>query len=200
MTVARKRLLYIEDDTEAAALVAEELTERGFEVLVVPDGEAGLKEILRLRPDLVLCDVGLPDMSGFQVLERLAVLNPDSADTPFIFLTAMGDRASEMKGRRLGCDDYVTKPVDFERLATIIEVRVGQGARHRAQMRVPLIDRERECLTWSARGRTSVEIANMLKLSKRTVDFHIENACRKLHVATRTQAAAKAAATRLIEP
>jgi DNA-binding CsgD family transcriptional regulator len=57
-----------------------------------------------------------------------------------------------------------------------------------------------ECLTWSARGKTSPEIATIVGLGRRTVDFHIENACRKLNVATRTEAVVKAAAGRLIEP
>jgi DNA-binding CsgD family transcriptional regulator len=57
-----------------------------------------------------------------------------------------------------------------------------------------------ECLTWAARGKTSTEIAQIIDTSKRNVDFHIENACRKLNVATRVQAAVKAATGRLIEP
>jgi DNA-binding CsgD family transcriptional regulator len=57
-----------------------------------------------------------------------------------------------------------------------------------------------ECLTWSARGKTSPEIAAILGLSKRTVNFHVENACRKLNVATRTEAVARAASGRLIDP
>ena len=66
---------------------------------------------------------------------------------------------------------------------------------------VALNDRETECLTWSARGKTSPEIATrFLDSSKRTVNFHIENACRKLNVSTRTEAVVKAASGRLIDP
>ena len=65
---------------------------------------------------------------------------------------------------------------------------------------IDLNGREVESLTWSARGKTSTEIAVILGLSKRTIDFHIENACRKLNVATRIEAAVKAASGRLIEP
>ena len=65
---------------------------------------------------------------------------------------------------------------------------------------VALNDREVECLTWSARGKTSPEIAAILGLSKRTVDFHIENACRKLNASTRTEAVVKATSGRLINP
>jgi DNA-binding NarL/FixJ family response regulator len=120
---------------------------------------------------------------------------------PFVFLTALADRDTELKGRRLGADDFVTKPIDFEILATIIESRMARVARNEVWSRqVELNDREVESLTWSARGKTSSEIAAVLGLSKRTVDFHIENACRKLNVATRIQAAVKAVSGGLIEP
>jgi len=118
-----------------------------------------------------------------------------------VFLTALADRDTELKGRRLGADDFVTKPIDFEILATIIEARLGRVARNEVWSRlVELNDREVESLTLSARGKTSTEIAAILGLSKRTVDFHIENACRKLNVATRIQAAVKAVSGGLIEP
>jgi DNA-binding NarL/FixJ family response regulator len=156
---------------------------------------------LKESPDLVLCDINMPGMTGFEIMERLLSLAPQFDSVPFIFLTARTDRDSELKGRRLGADDYVTKPVDFEILAAIIDARLGKGARNEIWFRqVALNERELECLTWSARGKTSPEIASILNLSKRTVNFHIENACRKLNVSTRTEAVAKAASGRLIQP
>jgi DNA-binding NarL/FixJ family response regulator len=196
-----KRILCIEDDSETAALIAEDLAERGYQVAVEADGRSGLSAILKTSPDVVLCDINMPGMTGFEVMECLSALAPKFDALPFIFLTARTDRDSELKGRRLGADDYVTKPVDFEILAAIIEARLGRGARNEVWSRqVALNDRELECLTWSARGKTSPEIAAILNLSKRTVNFHIENACRKLNVATRTEAVARAASCRLIEP
>jgi DNA-binding NarL/FixJ family response regulator len=196
-----KKILCIEDDPDMAALIAEHLQERGYAVTIAHDGHAGFTAILKTRPDLVLCDVNMPGMTGFAVLESLTALAPQFEAVPFIFLTACTDRDSEMKGRRLGADDYVTKPVDFERLATIIEARLGTGPRHDVWSRhVDLNEREVECLTWSARGKTSTEIATLLGLTKRTVDFHIENACRKLNVSTRTEAVLKAASGHLIDP
>ncbi len=160
-----------------------------------------MSAILKTSPDLVLCDINMPGMTGFEVMERLLALAPQFDAVPFIFLTARTDRDSELKGRRLGADDYVTKPVDFEILAAIIDARLGKGARNEIWSRhVALNERELECLTWSARGKTSPEIASILNLSKRTVNFHIENACRKLNVSTRTEAVAKAASGRLIHP
>jgi DNA-binding NarL/FixJ family response regulator len=196
-----KQILCIEDDAETAALIAEDLQERGYIVQIATGGHEGVSAIIKSAPDLVLCDINMPDMSGFDVMQCLTTLAPPQRAVPFIFLTARKDRDSELKGRRLGADDYVAKPVDFEILAAIVEARLGRGARNEAWSRhVALNERELECLTWSGRGKTSPEIAVILGLSKRTVNFHIENACRKLNVATRTEAVVKASAGRLIDP
>jgi DNA-binding response OmpR family regulator len=201
MAETRKRILCIEDDRETAALIAEELVERGFEVSVAHDGRTGLAAILKNMPDLVLSDISMPAMSGFELLERLIALEPRFAKMPFVFLTALTDRDNELKGRQLGADDYVTKPIDFDVLTTIINARLAGVARSELWPKlVQLNDREVETLTWVARGKTSAEIAQILGLTKRTVDFHIDNARTKLGAATRTQAAIKAATGRLIEP
>jgi DNA-binding NarL/FixJ family response regulator len=152
-------------------------------------------------PDLVLSDISMPGMSGFEVLERLTALAPRFRHMPFVFLTALSDRDNELRGRQLGADDYVTKPIDFDVLATIITARLAGVARMELWPKlVDLSDREVEALTWVARGKTSAEIAQILGLSKRTVDFHIDNAREKLGAATRTQAVMKAADGGLIEP
>ena len=196
-----KKILCIEDDLETASLIAEEFEEREYEMALAHDGQAGFAAVLKLQPDIVLCDVNIPIMNGFEVLDRLTALTPRFASMPFIFLTALGDRDNELKGRRLGADDYVVKPVDFEILDTIIRGRLAKVARTEIWSRqIALGDREVECLTWAARGKTSVEISQIVGTSKRNVDFHIESACRKLNVATRMQAAVKAVSGRLIEP
>jgi DNA-binding response OmpR family regulator len=201
MAEARKKILCIEDDRETAALIAEELVERGFEISIAHDGRAGLAAILKDMPDLVLSDISMPVMSGFELLERLTALEPRFAKMPFIFLTALTDRNNELKGRHLGADDYVTKPIDFEVLSTIINARLAGVARSELWPKlVQLNDREVETLTWVARGKTSAEIAQILGLTKRTVDFHIDNARTKLGATTRTQAVIKAATGRLIDP
>jgi len=196
-----RRILCVEDDRETAALIVEELVERGYTVSVAYDGHEGLAAILKDAPDLVLCDINMPLMSGFELLERLVSLAPRFSRMPFVFLTALADRDSELRGRRLGADDYVTKPIDFDLLATIITARLAGVARTELWPKaVGLNDREVECLTWAARGKTSTEIAQILDLTKRTVDFHIDNARGKLGATTRTEAVIKAAAGRLIEP
>ncbi len=201
MAEAPKKILCIEDDRETAGLIAEELVDRGYEVSVAHDGREGLAAILRGMPDLVLCDISMPVMSGFELLERLIALAPRFSKMPFLFLTALTDRENELKGRQLGADDYVTKPIDFDVLATIITARLAGVARLEIwPKRVELNDREVETLTWVARGKTSADIAQILGLTKRTVDFHIDNARAKLDAATRTEAVIKAASGRLIEP
>jgi DNA-binding response OmpR family regulator len=201
MTEERKKILCIEDDRETAALIAEELVERGFDVIIAHDGQEGLAAILKKMPDLVLSDISMPVMSGFEVLERLTAIAPRFENVPFVFLTALTDRDSELKGRQLGADDYVTKPIDFDILVAIITARLARVARSQVWPKlVELNDREVETLTWAARGKTSAEIGQILGLSKRTVDFHVDNARIKLGVATRIQAAIKATTGKLIEP
>nr|WP_297502035.1 response regulator transcription factor [Ferrovum sp.] len=193
------KVLCIEDDHEMADLIAEELQDRGVSIQLTHDGQAGLEAIERERPDLVLCDIGLPTLSGFEVLEKVLAALPNPP--PFIFLTALTDRESELHGRRLGADDYVTKPIDFDVLYEILRARLGRMRELLpAGNGVELAEREREVLTWSARGKTSSEIALILGLSKRTVDFHIDNARTKLGVATRIEAAIRAASLGLITP
>lgn len=195
------RILCIEDDGETAGLIAEELVDRGFIVDIAYSGQDGLAAIFRERPDLVLSDVTMPEMSGFEMLERLTEVAPRFANMPFVFLTALADRDNELRGRRLGADDYVTKPIDFDILEAIVRTRLARAARNNIWPNdVRLSEREVETLTWAARGKTSAEIAVILNLTKRTVDFHVDNARTKLGVTTRIQAVVKAAAGRLIDP
>jgi DNA-binding response OmpR family regulator len=201
MTEARKKILCIEDDEETSALLAEELVDRGFDVFVANDGQEGFSAILRWTPDLVLCDISMPVMSGFEVLKRLNEISPRFSQMPFVFLTAFADRETELKGRQLGADDYITKPIDFDILTAVIKARLTRVARGEIwPQAVTLNEREIDALTWAARGKTSAEIAPILGLSKRTVDFHIDNARAKLGTATRIEAIIKAIKGKFIEP
>jgi DNA-binding response OmpR family regulator len=201
MAPSRKKILCIEDDDESAPLIADELGDRGFLVSIAHDGQDGLVAILKEKPDLVLCDISLPRMSGFEILERLNDIAPRFGRIPFVFLTALADRRNELKGRQLGADDYVTKPIDFERLALIIDARLSGIARSKLwPKRVRLSEREIEILTLVARGQTSEQIARKLRVEKRTVDFHVDNARIKLGAQTRTAVVIKAVAGGLIKP
>ena len=201
MEEPRKKILCIEDDRETAALIGEELADRGFEPMFAFGGHEGFVAVLKHRPDLVLCDINMPTMSGFELLQRLIEFAPLLGHIPFVFLTAMADRENELHGRRLGADDYVTKPIDFEVLHATINARLASVARNEIWPKVTALhDREIEMLTWVARGKTSAQIAKITGLTKRTIDFHLDNARVKLGAATRTEAAIKAAAGKLIEP
>lgn len=200
MSNRRRKVLCVEDDRDTASLISEELTDRGFDVSVAYNGRDGLTCILKDPPDIVLSDVGMPGMSGFELLERLTSMAPRFEGIPFVFLTALGDQRSELRGWHLGADDYLTKPVDFEVLAARIGARLARVARNTVPSQVQLREREVETLTWAARGKTFEEIGTILSLSRRTVEFHLENARRKLGVATRTQALVKAATEHLIQP
>lgn len=199
---ARRVILCIEDDAECAALIKEELRERGYDVLVAHNGQAGLATLRESRVDLVLADVNMPEMSGFEVLERLNEISSDLAKAPFIFLTGLSDLESEIAGRTLGADDYVRKPIDFDILQTIIDARLAGVARLRLGRRAgdTMSEREIEALTWVARGKTRDEIAEIMNIAKRTVEFHIDNAQTKLDVQSRVEAAVKATILGLIDP
>lgn len=195
------RVLVIEDDSDTAELICEVLKEEGFEVTLAPNGLIGLNAV-RARPDIVLCDIDLPDVSGLRILEHIRDDKLLPPSVPFIFVTAFSQRDYQMNARRLGCDDYVTKPIDFELLVAILRHRLSAVAGNRATATtdIRLTDREQETLTWAARGKASSEIAVILDISERTVNFHIDNAIRKLGATTRIQAAVKASLLGLIEP
>jgi DNA-binding NarL/FixJ family response regulator len=196
-----KKIQLIEDEHEIAALISGELVDRGYEVIVSHTGQDGFVSILKNLPDLILCDVNMPAMSGFDILKSLSDLAPQIGKIPFVVITALADRDNTLKARRLGADDIVVKPIDFEILHTIINARLAGVARNEIwPLHVDLNEREVEGLTWVARGKTSAEIAIILGLAKRTVDFHLENARVKLGVRTRTEAVIKAVFGRLIDP
>jgi DNA-binding NarL/FixJ family response regulator len=201
MLETRKKILCIEDDYETAALIAEEMTDRGFEVQVAHNGLEGFSAIQRLNPHLVLCDLAMPGASGLEVLKRLTAAAPRFWNMPFILLTATIDRDIELQARRLGADDFVTKPIDFDVLEAIICARLARVSRGDiAPKHINLNSREVEVLTWAARGKTSAEIAIILAVSKRTVDFHADNARVKLGAISRIETVIRAVIAGLIDP
>ncbi len=128
-------ILCVEDEAEYRDSIVEFLKGEGFKVLQAGTGVKGLEKIIYKSPDLVLSDINMPSMTGFELLHELRINHPDKADTPFIFVTAFGEKDDIIKGRRLGCDDYLIKPVDLEVLLTLIETRLRQ-----AESREKLID------------------------------------------------------------
>jgi len=123
------KILCIEDDKYLRELMLAELSLSGYDVTVAVNGKEGLTHILENRPNLILSDISMPVMSGIELLQQIKTNYPDLSDIPLIFLSALADRESVIDGRRLGCDDYVTKPVDFELLDAIIKSRLESISR-----------------------------------------------------------------------
>lgn len=194
--IARPKVLCIEDDPETVDLLVEVLLEEGYAPIIARDGIEGVAKFAE-SPNIVLCDVDMPQMSGFGVLQKLRQSSEGLRNVPFLFVTAYGSRENHLQARRLGCDDFLTKPLDFELLIQILVNRLAQGPTKEAPS-VVLTDREVEVLTWVARGKSSVDIAKLMNVSDRTVNFHVNNVIQKFGVATRVQAAIRCALLGLI--
>lgn len=120
-----KKILLIEDNRELADNFALLLRDKGFEVICSYSGTNGLEILLENKPDLILCDIMLPDISGYKLLSELKKLN--NIDLPiFIFITAKTQRQDFRKGMELGADDYITKPFTFEELVRSINVQLSK--------------------------------------------------------------------------
>lgn len=115
-----KTALVIEDDEVIRGNILELLSEEGFTVIGAANGREGLEKALAERPDLILCDIRMPEMDGLEVLHALRQA-PETRAVPFIFLTAKAERADIRAGMNLGADDYVTKP--FSRLELLASIR-----------------------------------------------------------------------------
>ena len=109
-------ILVVEDEAELREMIVEEMQDLGHEVLSRPNGAEGLKAIEAKQPDIVLADINMPIMNGYQMRSRLNDARPDLARKPFIFISAYADKADIADGLLLGADHYVTKPIDFDLL------------------------------------------------------------------------------------
>ena len=96
------------------------------------NGRQALGELARVCPDLVLCDISMPELDGYGVLDALQERGPDYAEIPFVFLSALADPRHIVDGKRLGADDYLVKPIDYDLLLATIEARLRQIGRIRS--------------------------------------------------------------------
>ena len=121
------RVLVVDDEASIADLVATALRYEGFETLTAGDGHAALAAVESFRPDLVVLDIMLPDLDGFEVHRRLA---DRGVHVPVLFLTARDATEDKVRGLTIGADDYVTKPFSLEELVARIRavLRRAQGA------------------------------------------------------------------------
>ncbi len=120
--MAQKTILIIDDNEDIRENTAELLSLGGYRTLTAENGKKGVEAALAEKPDLIVCDIMMPELDGYGVLHLLRK-NPDTEDIPLIFLTAKAERSDLRKGMEMGADDYVTKPFEELELMSAIESR-----------------------------------------------------------------------------
>lgn len=125
-----KTILVIEDEADTRNLFLVVLEANGFDVIVAENGVTGIQQAQKHLPDLIICDIMMPDMDGYSVLHTLRQ-DPVTTIIPFIFLTGNNDKASLRKGMELGADDYITKPSTIEEILQAIATRLEKQAKLR---------------------------------------------------------------------
>lgn len=121
-----KKILLIEDNPGMRENTAEILELSNYKVFTAPDGKEGVRLATSERPDLIICDIMMPELDGYGVLHMLSK-NPETASIPFIFLTAKSEKSDYRKGMSLGADDYLTKPFDDLELLNAVETRIRKS-------------------------------------------------------------------------
>jgi DNA-binding response OmpR family regulator len=120
-----KKILVIEDHTDVRENIAEILDLAGYETFQAPHGKEGVRIAVQEQPDLIICDIMMPELDGYGVLH---ILNKraDTSHIPFIFLSAKAEKDDFRKGMNMGADDYLTKPFDDKELLQAIELRLSK--------------------------------------------------------------------------
>ena len=131
------KILVIDDEESFRQVMIKSLSKEGFEVVAAPDGKTGVSLAAERQPDLIVCDLNMPGMDGYEVLAALR-REPQLADIPLIFLTGQSQPSQVRQGMNLGADDYLTKPVDLADLLSAIRVRLGrrQAQRQRQEQQM----------------------------------------------------------------
>ena len=125
-------ILCAEDEPQLLRDIADELREAGYRVAEAADGATLLARLATCTPDLVLCDIMMPGLDGYGVLEGLRRDHPHLAHVPVVFLSALSMTEAVIRGKRAGADDYLTKPIDYDLLLSTIEARLRQSRTARA--------------------------------------------------------------------
>jgi CheY-like chemotaxis protein len=121
-----KTILVIDDNNDLRENTAEILDLAGYKTLTAENGKRGVEVAAKEKPDVIVCDIMMPELDGYGVLHLLRK-NPDTQNIPFIFLTAKTERSDFRKGMEMGADDYVTKPFEDIELLNAIEVRLKKA-------------------------------------------------------------------------
>lgn len=202
-----KKILIIEDQAPMRRNVALMLQMEGYETCVAENGRVGVEVARKEKPDLVLCDVMMPELDGYGVVQALRQ-DPAFATTPFIFLTAKSDKGDVRIGMNFGADDYLTKPVVRDDLLAAVQTRlsrsgaiqqrledaIGTGFQPDFSSYAPLqpafglTAREAEVLLWVAQGKSNGDVAAILDMSEKTAKQHLGACFQKMGVESRTAA------------
>lgn len=196
-----EKILLIEDDAKMRQHMSALLASEGYQTIEARNGREGVELVKSQRPDLVLCDITMPEMNGHRVLEALRN-DAATAHLPFIFLTGWGENQDLRAGMNLGADDYLVKPVDPTELLTAVKARlrrrkqagvsrsstVADATPAALAVALGLTPREAELLSWVVQGKTNPEIGIILGIQLTTVKKHLESIFAKLGVENRTAA------------
>jgi DNA-binding NarL/FixJ family response regulator len=197
---APKRLLVVDDDPNLVLLAKDYLEFRGYEVVAASNGLEALEVMRRLTPDLIICDVMMPEMDGYTFVQTL---RSDRATDwiPVIFLSARGQTADRVRGLNTGADAYLVKPFEPEELVAQVEATLKRTERLLQMQGAPVqpviqLDREVELtptetkvLQYVARGMSNREIAEVMGVSQRTIESHVSNMLAKTGLHNRTELA-----------
>lgn len=203
-----KKILVIEDEEETRDNLMLMLEMEGFKPFAAPNGRKGVEVAKRELPDVILCDVSMPELDGYGVLEALRA-DEKTVSIPFIFLTAKGDKKDLRTGMNLGADDYLTKPASAEDVLNAINARLDrhsekeQAAMAKVELKpnfdsakpleaLGLTPREAEVLLWVAQGKSNGDIATILGCAENTVKVHLSRIFEKLGFENRNAATIQA--------
>ncbi|NRH41118.1 response regulator [Pseudomonas sp. MS15a(2019)] len=207
-------VLIVDDTPDNLALLSDALDASGYMVLVALDGASALERMQRRRPDVVLLDAMMPGLDGFETCRRIKA-QAELADIPVLFMTALTETEHVVEAFAAGGIDYVTKPLKTDEVLARVAAHLRTARELQAARNLPasrpyartaldlaplssryqLTGREVEVLHWVACGKTNRDIGDILGLSPRTVNKHLEHVYVKLGVETRTAAATLAIAT-----
>ncbi|HEY9302290.1 MAG TPA: response regulator transcription factor [Phormidium sp.] len=196
-----KKLLLIDDDPNLILLVQDYLEFRGYEVITAENGREALEVLEHENPDLIICDVMMPEMDGYTFVKHVRE-NPLTNWIPVLFLSAKGQSQDKVKGLNTGADVYMVKPFEPEELVAQVEssLKHTERLRNRAvngdsaqRIHVPfdvqLTPTELKVVQHVARGLANREIAEELNVSQRTVESHVSNMLGKTGLHNRTELA-----------
>lgn len=190
---ARPLVLCVEDEETLRRDIADELAEAGYMVVEASNGREALDLLSETRPDLILCDISMPGLNGYELLKTVQSRGSNYIDISFVFLSALGDPREIVQGKRLGADDYLVKPIDYDLLLATVHARLRQVARIRSARPVdgPGIDTATLSASYGltpaearialalVEGKQPAQIAIVLEISRTTVAFHMRNIFQK---------------------